>query len=125
VNNDEDKAVLNHGDYSKFENLKLVAPTPGLPDGDNCFAILIKCGKPQVICLKQDLEKETLQEATLKEEYKEANTVILIDSEEKLREQCKEKGTKNERQADINQWYWAHEYGVVLYYENKTTDFSL
>jgi len=87
--------------------------------------MLIKCGKPQVICLKQDLEKEGLQEATLKEEYKEANTIVLIDSEETLRKQCIEKGTKTERQADINNWFWAHEFGIVLYYENKTTDFAL
>jgi len=91
VNNDADKTVFNHADYSKFENLKLVAPTP---DDANCYTMLIKCGKPQVVCLKQDLTKEKLQEATLKEEYKEGNTVILIDSEEKLKQQCIEKGQK-------------------------------
>ena len=49
----------------------------------------------------------------------------MMDSEEELKKQCIEKGEKVERNEDIKHWYWVHDHGIVMYYENSSKDFVL
>ena len=97
-NNDDGKTLMHRGDYSKFNEIQVLAPPP---DSDNSYFVTLKPGEEQFVCLRSKVvEGETFNKA----EYKNVSHAQLILPDDELITKCLEEGgagVKKERKPGI------------------------